>query len=128
MTRSSLVESPMKELSCVRCQVLVLPKILLAMPFHPPFYSPPGPPGLLIDSYQKSLIQLPVAYWFALLGAQMRNFKHHVLSLKPPSGCQIVSPSERATLRGRCMQIQALKVFPIEVIVRGYLIGSAWNE
>ncbi|KAF6218217.1 hypothetical protein HO133_006178 [Letharia lupina] len=68
------------------------------------------------------------AYWFTLLGAQMPNFKHHVLSLKPPSGCQIVSPSERATLRGRCMQIQALKVFPIEVIVRGYLTGSAWDE
>lgn len=26
------------------------------------------------------------------------------------------------------MQIQALKVFPIEVIVRGYLTGSAWDE
>ncbi|KAF6236309.1 hypothetical protein HO173_005562 [Letharia columbiana] len=68
------------------------------------------------------------AYWFTLLGAQMPNFRHHVLSLQPPSGCQIVSLSERATLRGRCMQIQALKVFPIEVIVRGYLTGSAWDE
>ena len=26
------------------------------------------------------------------------------------------------------MQIKALKVFPIEVIVRGYLTGSAWDE
>ncbi|KAK4691928.1 phosphoribosylaminoimidazole-succinocarboxamide synthase, partial [Lecanoromycetidae sp. Uapishka_2] len=68
------------------------------------------------------------SYWFDLLGAQIPNFKHHVLSLKPPSGSQIVSPSQRAALRGRCMQIRALKVFPIEVIVRGYLTGSAWVE
>ncbi|CAD6565208.1 MAG: Bifunctional purine biosynthetic protein ade1 [Alectoria sarmentosa] len=71
---------------------------------------------------------MPVAFWFTLLGAQMPNFKHHVLSLKPPSDCSIVVPSERETLRGRCMQIRALKVFPIEVIVRGYLTGSAWDE
>ncbi len=68
------------------------------------------------------------AFWFTLLGAQMPNLKHHVLSLKPPSDSQIVSPSEKATLRGRCMQIKALKVFPIEVIIRGYLTGSAWDE
>ncbi|MCJ1252020.1 Bifunctional purine biosynthetic protein ade1 [Trapelia coarctata] len=68
------------------------------------------------------------AHWFTVLGARMSDFKHHLLSLNPPSGSQVVSPSERAVLRGRCMQIRALKVFPIEVIVRGYITGSAWDE
>ena len=76
----------------------------------------------------KILTQMSIAHWFTVLGARMSDFKHHLLSLNPPSGSQAVSPSERAVLRGRCMQIRALKVFPIEVIVRGYITGSAWDE
>ena len=97
------------------------------MPFHPPFV-PHAPSGPFINTFPKSLITMPVASWFTLLDAQMPNFKHHVLSLKPPSDCQFMSPTERASLRGRCMQVKALKVFPIEAIVRGYLTGSAWDE
>lgn len=115
-----ILSSGIPDKGAILCQMSGTPKNPLNHAFSLLIYSP--------RLFQKSLIQMPVAYWFTLLGAQMPNFKHHVLSLKPPSGCQIVSPSERATLRGRCMQIQALKVFPIEVIVRGYLTGSAWDE
>ncbi|KAJ3487380.1 hypothetical protein NLG97_g6427 [Lecanicillium saksenae] len=40
----------------------------------------------------------------------------------------VITAEERALLRGRCMQIRSLKVFPIEAIVRGYITGSAWSE
>ena len=112
----------------ILCQMSGTPKNPPRHAFPPSIYPSPGPSGLFVIYFQKSLIQMPVAFWFTLLGAQMPNFKHHVLSLKPPSDCSIVVPSERETLRGRCMQIRALKVFPIEVIVRGYLTGSAWDE
>ena len=113
----------------ILCQMSGTPRNPPSNAFSRSIYLPsPNHPRTFNDYFQESLIQLPVAYWFTLLGAQMPNFKHHVLSLEPPLDYQIVSPSERATLRGRCMQIQALRVFPIEVIVRGYLTGSAWDE
>ncbi|KAF7544737.1 hypothetical protein G7Z17_g9713 [Cylindrodendrum hubeiense] len=68
------------------------------------------------------------AHWFAVLSAKVPDLKHHVLSLNPPMAPQVVTPSERAALRGRCMQIRSLKVFPVEAIVRGYITGSAWAE
>lgn len=71
---------------------------------------------------------MTVAHWFTVLGALIPHFKHHLLSLNPPSGSLGVSPSERAILRGRSMICRSLKVFPIEVIVRGYITGSAFEE
>jgi phosphoribosylaminoimidazole-succinocarboxamide synthase len=68
------------------------------------------------------------AFWFEVLGGRIPNLRHHLLSLNPPSSPQVVSSSEFKILRGRCMQIRRLKVFPIEVIVRGHLTGSAWKE
>ncbi|KAH6896741.1 phosphoribosylaminoimidazole-succinocarboxamide synthase [Thelonectria olida] len=65
------------------------------------------------------------AHWFKVLAEKVPELKHHVLSLNPP---EVVTPAERAVLRGRCMQIRSLKVFPIEVIVRGHITGSAWSE
>jgi phosphoribosylaminoimidazole-succinocarboxamide synthase len=31
-------------------------------------------------------------------------------------------------LRGRCMLVRKAKVFPVECVVRGYLVGSGWKE
>lgn len=91
-------------------------------------YSRNGPALLQNTPLQEILIRLCTAHWFTVLGARIPDLKHHVLSLNPPPAPQVVTPSERVALRGRCMQIRALKVFPIEAIVRGYLAGSAWNE
>jgi len=66
------------------------------------------------------------AHWFDVLAKAVPELKHHVLSLQPPS--QGVSTIEFEALKGRCLQIRKLKVFPIEAIVRGYLTGSAWKE
>lgn len=68
------------------------------------------------------------AHWFSVLASRVPELKHHVISLNPPAAPEVVTPAERAALRGRCMQIRSLKVFPIEVIVRGYITGSAWSE
>lgn len=68
------------------------------------------------------------AHWFSVLSAQIPELKHHMISLDPPAAPQVVTESERASLRGRCMQIRSLKVFPVEVIVRGHITGSAWSE
>lgn len=48
--------------------------------------------------------------------------------MNPPAAPYVVSLEESALLRGRCMQIRSLKVFPVEAIVRGYITGSAWAE
>lgn len=68
------------------------------------------------------------ARWFKVLSASNADFNHHLLSLSPPAAPQIVSLFERAAIRGRCMQVRTLKTLPIEVIVRGYLVGGAWSE
>ena len=65
------------------------------------------------------------SHWFSVLSSKIPNLKHHLLSLDPPSS---LTPTERDLVHGRCMQVRRLKVFPIEVIVRGYITGSAWNE
>ncbi|KAI1502994.1 putative phosphoribosylaminoimidazole-succinocarboxamide synthase [Biscogniauxia marginata] len=64
-------------------------------------------------------------HWFSVLSAKIPILKHHLLTLNPPSS---LTPTERDLVYGRCMQVRKLKVFPIEVIVRGYITGSAWNE
>ncbi|KAI0471860.1 putative phosphoribosylaminoimidazole-succinocarboxamide synthase [Xylariaceae sp. FL0804] len=65
------------------------------------------------------------AHWLAVLSDRIPDLKHHLLSLAPPAS---LPPAEGALVRGRCMQVRRLKVFPIEVIVRGYITGSAWSE
>ncbi|ATY60720.1 phosphoribosylaminoimidazole-succinocarboxamide synthase [Cordyceps militaris] len=66
------------------------------------------------------------SHWFDILRQRVPELKHHVISMSPPA--EIVTTEERALLRGRCMHIRSLKVFPIEAIVRGYITGSAWSE
>ncbi|KAM3521998.1 hypothetical protein MY4038_008799 [Beauveria bassiana] len=68
------------------------------------------------------------SHWFDVLRERVPELKHHVISMRPPATPEIVTAEEHALLRGRCMQIRSLKVFPIEAIVRGYITGSAWSE
>ncbi|EGX88002.1 phosphoribosylaminoimidazole-succinocarboxamide synthase [Cordyceps militaris CM01] len=51
---------------------------------------------------------------FDILRQRVTELKHHVISMSPPA--EIVTTVERALLRGRCMHIRSLKVFPIEAI------------
>ena len=78
--------------------------------------------------YKGAILCQISAHWFDVLGAKVPELKHHLLSLKPPASPEIITPAEAALLKGRCLQVRALKVFPIEVIVRGYITGSAWSE
>ncbi|OAR00706.1 hypothetical protein LLEC1_00247 [Akanthomyces lecanii] len=68
------------------------------------------------------------SHWFDVLRERVPELKHHVLSMRPPAAPEVITAEERTLLRGRCMQIRSLKVFPIEAIVRGYITGSAWSE
>ena len=65
------------------------------------------------------------AHWFGVLTERIPGLKTHFLTLETPSA---LSPDERNLIRPRSMQVRKLKVFPIEVIVRGYITGSAWKE
>ncbi len=73
------------------------------------------------------------AYWFSVLdrpGAlpgQTVPLATHLLSLSPGPSAPL-SGAERALLRGRCMRVRRLRMFPVEAIVRGYLAGSAYAE
>ncbi|KAK4232273.1 putative phosphoribosylaminoimidazole-succinocarboxamide synthase [Podospora fimiseda] len=65
------------------------------------------------------------AHWFKVLSEKIPGLKTHFISLNPPAA---LSDGDKEKVRGRSMQVRKLKVFPIEVIVRGYITGSAWNE
>ncbi|KAK0729932.1 putative phosphoribosylaminoimidazole-succinocarboxamide synthase [Lasiosphaeris hirsuta] len=65
------------------------------------------------------------AHWFRILTEKVPGLKTHFLTLAPPTN---LSPADRELVRGRSMQVRKLKVFPIEIIVRGYITGSAWKE
>ncbi|KAK4192531.1 phosphoribosylaminoimidazole-succinocarboxamide synthase [Podospora australis] len=65
------------------------------------------------------------AHWFKVLSDRIPGLKTHFLTLQPPAG---LSAADKAVVHGRSMQVRKLKVFPVEVIVRGYITGSAWNE
>ena len=61
-------------------------------------------------------------FWFARLGHIVPN---HLTGDDPES---VVTPSERAQVRGRSMLVKRLKPVPVEAVVRGYLAGSGWKE
>ncbi|KAK1766594.1 Phosphoribosylaminoimidazole-succinocarboxamide synthase [Phialemonium atrogriseum] len=65
------------------------------------------------------------SHWFSVLSAKIPNLKHHLITLTPPRS---LSPADRALVHGRSMQVKKLRVFPVEVIVRGYLTGTAWKD
>ncbi len=62
------------------------------------------------------------AFWFKKLAHIIPN---HLTDIPPES---VVSPSERAQVSGRAFVIRRLKPLPVEAIVRGYVIGSGWND
>ena len=47
------------------------------------------------------------------------------MTLELPPG---IAQSQQRLLKNRSMQVRKLKVFEIEIIVRGYITGSAWKE
>jgi phosphoribosylaminoimidazole-succinocarboxamide synthase len=61
-------------------------------------------------------------FWFAQLGHIVPN---HLTGDDPED---VVSPEERAQVRGRSMLVRRLRPLPIEAVVRGYLAGSGWTE
>jgi len=61
-------------------------------------------------------------FWFAHLGHIVPN---HLTGDDPES---VVTPEERAQVRGRSMLVKRLRPLPIEAVVRGYLAGSGWVE
>lgn len=70
-------------------------------------------------------------FWFSFLDKDVRNHLvdipagKDVFDLLPP---QLSEPKYKAQLEGRCMLIRKFKLIPLEVIVRGYITGSAWKE
>jgi len=61
-------------------------------------------------------------FWFAKLRPIVPN---HLLEDAPES---VVAPEETAQVRNRALVVARLTPLPIEAIVRGYLVGSAWKE
>tara|TARA_B100000768_G_C11282187_1_gene379309 strand:- start:3221 stop:4105 length:885 start_codon:yes stop_codon:yes gene_type:complete len=61
-------------------------------------------------------------FWFKRLDGIAPN---HLLDDDPSS---FVSEEEAIKIQGRSVVVKKLKPIPIEAIVRGYLVGSGWNE
>jgi phosphoribosylaminoimidazole-succinocarboxamide synthase len=61
-------------------------------------------------------------FWFKKLGHLIPN---HLTGIAPES---VVSQADRAQVAGRAMVVKKLKPLLVEAVVRGYLIGSGWND
>lgn len=61
-------------------------------------------------------------FWFRKLGHILPN---HLTGDAPES---VVAEHERAQVAGRAMVVKRLQPLPVEAIVRGYLVGSGWQE
>lgn len=61
-------------------------------------------------------------FWFKKLAHVMPN---HLTDIAPES---VVAENEREQVRDRAFVIRRLKPLPIEVIVRGYVVGSGWKD
>jgi phosphoribosylaminoimidazole-succinocarboxamide synthase len=62
-------------------------------------------------------------FWFARLGRIVPN---HLTGVDPES--VVEGEAEKAQVRGRSMVVKKLNPLPIEAVVRGYIIGSGWND
>jgi phosphoribosylaminoimidazole-succinocarboxamide synthase len=62
-------------------------------------------------------------FWFARTGHIVPN---HLSALAVSSIA--ADPAEHELLEGRAVIVKRLRALPIEAVVRGYLIGSAWKE
>ncbi|KAK6200897.1 Phosphoribosylaminoimidazole-succinocarboxamide synthase [Scheffersomyces amazonensis] len=71
-------------------------------------------------------------FWFEFLSSSIPN--HLILSesndenlfAKLPK--ELSEPKYKSQLSGRSLLVRKLKLIPLEVIVRGYITGSAWKE
>ncbi len=63
-------------------------------------------------------------FWFEFLGGETKN--HLVTTDVNEMGSAL--KKHRAVLAGRSMLVVKAKVFPVECVVRGYLMGSGWKE
>jgi phosphoribosylaminoimidazole-succinocarboxamide synthase len=77
----------------------------------------PGIPG-------KGVVLTQISnFWFDRLGDVVA---HHVVSTDPAA---LPPPfAGRAELAGRACLVTALRMLPVECVVRGYLVGSGWKE
>lgn len=82
-----------------------------------------------IASKGKILTQLS-EFWFEFLAENIPNHlilgRNEDLFAKLPQ--ELSQPKYRAQLEGRALLVRKLKLIPLEVIVRGYITGSAWKE
>jgi phosphoribosylaminoimidazole-succinocarboxamide synthase len=62
-------------------------------------------------------------FWFGRLGHIVPN---HLTGVDPES--VVEGEAEKAQVRGRSIVARKLNPLPIEAVVRGYLIGSGWND
>ena len=62
------------------------------------------------------------AFWLERLKHIIPN---HSTDIDPES---VVTPAERAQVRGRSMVVKRLKPIMVEAVARGYIIGSGWKD
>lgn len=72
--------------------------------------------------HKGELLTQMALFWFERLAHVVPN---HLTGADPES---VVTPAERAQVRGRSMLVKRLQPLPIEAVVRGYLAGSGWQE
>src|SRR5215213_43451 len=63
-------------------------------------------------------------FWFEKLGHVVSN---HLLASKIEDMPAVVQRHAQ-TLAGRAMLVRRAEVFPVECVVRGYLVGSGWKD
>ncbi len=61
-------------------------------------------------------------FWFARLAHILPN---HLTGDAPED---VVAPDERSQVAGRAVVARRLQALPVEAIVRGYLVGSGWQD
>jgi phosphoribosylaminoimidazole-succinocarboxamide synthase len=74
-----------------------------------------------IPAKGKVLTQL-ANFWFGRLA---RHLPNQLTGIDPES---VVADDERGQVRGRGLLVRRLQPLPIEAVVRGYLIGSGWQD
>ena len=83
-----------------------------------------------IDDKGKLLTQLSI-FWFKLLQNDLPNHLKGVQTdeeIFKALPAELSQPKYRDQLSGRSLLVKKLKLIPLEVIVRGYITGSAWKE
>lgn len=72
------------------------------------------------------ILTLITHFWLTkILPQHVPELRHHFISLAAPH--QLSNP-ERELVKGRCTMVKKCTMFPLEVIVRGYITGTAWKE